>query len=268
MLSIAVTAGASRAEETEEVQAAQQTENPIANVTSFALQNSTSYLIGPNERSQDILTLQPIAPISLARRVTLIGIARIPLAWQPNVASPTGDTFGLADITLSLYAGLKPRSIFFWGLGPAFRFPTATAKGLGALDSGMFSLGPTAAVVVTPGRFVVGVFVTNVWSVDGRASGREINLFSLQPVFDFNFQSGWYLTSSPIIVSDWTVPDNRGWLVPIGAGFGKVTLFKPKLIALGVEAQAFWNVVRPDFGPVWTLRLQLSLAFVNPRPPR
>lgn len=269
LLLLSAAAGKPCAQESEEVQAAKQTENPIANIVNLQLNNSTGYLIGPNERSQDVLTLQPVVPVSLSRRLTVIGQARIPLAWQPDVTSPTGDTFGLGDITLNLYFGLKPKSILFWGVGPALRFPTATDKGLGPLDSGMFSLGPAAAVVVTPGRFVVGLFVSNVWSVAGRDDGSTVNQLTLQPIFDYNLPSGWYLTSSPSILCDWTVPDNKGWLVPVGAGLGNVRLFRSK-IAVGFEAQAFWNVVRPVFGPLWALRLQISLAFpkILGAPPR
>jgi len=260
LLLVVGTASTTRAEESEELAAAKQVENPIANIVNAKVQNNTSYLIGPNERTQNILNLQLTVPISLSQRLVLIGLTRIPLAWQPDVASPTDGTFGLADISINLYFGLKPKRILFWGVGPAMRLPTGTAKGLGALDSGKFSLGPTAAVVVTPGRWVLGLFVTNVWSVGGRESGIDVNTLLVQPLVDLNLPAGWYLTYAPNIVCDWTAPDNSGWLVPVGGGVGKVKLFKSK-VALGFEAQAFWNVVRPPFGPLWTLRLQLSLAF-------
>lgn len=247
-------------------EAAKQAENPIADIVNVKLQNNTNYLIGPNERTQDALILQPIIPVHLPRRLSLIAIANIPWVWQPDVANPTGTTFGMADIVMNFYFGLRPRSIWYWGVGPSLRLPTGTDRRLGPFDSGEFSLGATAAFAVTPGHWVLGAFVSNVWSVGGRDGGATVNQLVVQPIASFNFPSAWYLTYSPNIVGDWTAPTANGWLVPVGGGVGKVKLIRRA--AFGFEVQAFWNVVRPEPGPLWTLRLQISLAFPKPRPPR
>jgi hypothetical protein len=49
------------------------------------------------------------------------------------------------------------------------------------------------------------------------------------------------------------------WIVPVGGGVGKVFRFEGQ--AFNAQLQAFYNVVRPDNGPKWQLRAQLSFLF-------
>jgi hypothetical protein len=243
--------------------AAKQEENPIAGIVNVQVENNTSYLIGPHERTQNVLNLQPIIPLALGKKLELVVLNRIPLVWSPNVAMPTGTTFGMGDITTNLFVSASARRIVRWGIGPVLQFPTGTHRNLGAFDSGKFSLGPTGALFVTPGPVVAGAMVFNVWSVAGRETSRTVKLLRLQPFFNYNLPAGWYLVTSPEILANWTVADNDGWLVPVGAGFGRVGLLKKVGGALGLEVQAFWNAVRPDFGPPWSLRVQV--AFFLPK---
>jgi hypothetical protein len=47
--------------------------------------------------------------------------------------------------------------------------------------------------------------------------------------------------------------------VPIGGGAGKI--FRIGKQPLNAQIQAFYNVVKPDNGPDWTLRVQLQFLF-------
>ena len=78
-----------------------------------------------------------------------------------------------------------------------------------------------------------------------------------QYFINYNFGHGWYVTSSPIITADWQATGGNKWTVPVGGGFGKV-FFIGKLPFNG-NLSAYANVVRPDPGPDWTLRLQIAL---------
>ena len=49
------------------------------------------------------------------------------------------------------------------------------------------------------------------------------------------------------------------WTVPVGGGVGKI--FRIGKQPVNAQAQAFYNVERPDNGPDWTLRLQLQFLF-------
>ena len=59
---------------------------------------------------------------------------------------------------------------------------------------------------------------------------------------------GWYVNSAPIITADWTADSDDRWVVPIGAGGGKLVMLSGKL-PLNLQTQLYYNVVQPDFGP-------------------
>jgi hypothetical protein len=267
LLALLAAAAPAWADESDEETAAKQSENVLSNTVTLKLENTTYYLIGPLERTRDVLAVQAVLPLDAGAKLSVIAIPTIPLVWQPDNLSRHSTTFGLGDIGLRLYLGPKSRSIVSFGVGPAFRFPTATDKGLASFDSGMLSLGATSSLVFTVSHFVFGIAVSNVWSLGGRDSGKTVNAFVLDPFFDYNLPSGWYLVTSPTITCNWTVPDNQGWVVPVGAGFGKVSLLSPK-VALGFEVHAYYHAVRAEFDPLWNLRFQASLSFpkLPPKP--
>jgi hypothetical protein len=83
--------------------------------------------------------------------------------------------------------------------------------------------------------------------------------FLAQYFINYNFNGGWYLTSSPIITGNWVAKPSDQWTVPIGGGFGRV--FKVNDQPINISLQAFYNVVRPDNGPWWQIRFQLAFLF-------
>lgn len=247
----------------EEERAAKQSENPISATSHVVVENSASYLIGPLDRTLEVVTLTPILPIDLDADWTLITNARIPLVWAPDPTTTTGRAFGLGDIIATPLVGPKSHSNFFFGIGFSARFPTASNRSLGGFDSGQLSIGPAATVAVTPGHFVVGASLNQQWSVVGRDDARKLSGFLLQPILNYNLPQAWYLTSSPYILCDWTA-DNDKCLVPVGGGIGRLSLLPPKTLpptaALAFEIHAYWNVIRADVGPAWSLRFQMTLS--------
>lgn len=71
---------------------------------------------------------------------------------------------------------------------------------------------------------------------------------------------GWYLNSAPIITADWTADSEDRWIVPLGAGGGKLVMLGGKL-PLNLQTQLYYNMVRPDFGPEWQWRVQAQVLF-------
>src|SRR5215813_7037469 len=72
----------------------------------------------------------------------------------------------------------------------------------------------------------MGVLVNNQWSVGGAPGRPSVNFFTAQYFFNYNFPGGhgWYFTTSPLIIADWTAAPGQQWTVPVGGGFGR--LFK------------------------------------------
>jgi hypothetical protein len=148
----------------------------------------------------------------------------------------------------------------FWGAGPIFQFPTTTDDVLG---SRKWAAGPTASAFIVEGPWAVGLLVNNVWSFAGSRDQPNVSKFLAQYFLNYNFDQGWYLTSSPIVTSNWEGSSGNKWTVPLGGGVGKV--FQIGTLSFNATLQAFSNVVRPDPGADWTLRVQFTLLL--PRSP-
>jgi hypothetical protein len=81
----------------------------------------------------------------------------------------------------------------------------------------------------------------------------------MQPFLNFNFESGAYLTTSPIITVNWEARGSNQWTVPMGGGVGK--LFKIGKLPVNTQIGAYYNVVRPDFASNWAIRAQVQFMF-------
>lgn len=131
--------------------------------------------------------------------------------------------------------------------------PTATDS---RLSCGQWSAGPTGVLVYTKGKVVAGGLIDNVWSFAGDCKS-DVNKMLIQPFLNYNLPKGWYLTSSPIITADWNISDNKGWSVPVGAGFGRVFVVGTQPV--NASLSAYYNAVKPEVAGEtlmgdWTLR--------------
>ena len=235
-------------------------QNPVADLISVPFQNNTNFGIGPHDRTQNVLNIQPVIPFHLSEEWNLITRTILPLAWQPDVirsgdASSHG-TFGLGDTLVSLFLSPAKPGRLIWGVGPVFQLRTGTSR---ATSSEKWGLGPTAVVLVTPKPWVIGVLVNNVWGFTGNSNRQNVNQMTLQYFVNYNFAHGWYLTSSPIVTADWKAGTGDKWTVPFGGGVGKV--FRLGKLPLNGQLAAYWNAVSPNDlpAPSWQLRAQLAL---------
>ncbi len=106
---------------------------------------------------------------------------------------------------------------------------------------------------------MIGAIASNIWSFAGEDDRDEVNQFLFQYFVNYNFPTGWYLTSGPIITANWEADSDDRWIVPIGGGFGKV--FRLGKLPINASTQAFYNIEHPDSGPEWSLRFQLTFLF-------
>ena len=121
------------------------------------------------------------------------------------------------------------------------------------------SAGPSAVVVVQPGPFVMGALIRQLWSFAGDDGRRDVSQMLIQPLVNYNLPGGWFLVSAPIITANWEASSDDRWVVPIGGGGGRVLRIGAQPVT--AVAQAFYNVEKPDFGPDWSLRVNLNFLF-------
>ncbi len=235
---------------------AKAAQNPVANMISFPLQNNTAFGVGPYNRDQNVLNIQPVIPIKISENWNLITRTILPVVWQPNVMQDTQGWFGFGDLNPTFFFSPSKPSKLIWGAGPTFLVPTATADQLG---QGKFGIGPSVVVLTTPGHWVIGALANNIWSVAGPEGRPAVNQFLLQYFVNYNLKKGWYLTSAPIITANWEANSGDRWNVPFGAGVGRI--MKVGFQPMNFSVAFFGNAVHPPGASPWGMRLQVQLLF-------
>jgi len=238
---------------------AKAAQNPIADMISLPLQSNTNFDVGPLKKTQEILNIQPVYPVSLNAEWNLITRTIVPVISQPAFTSSQDREFGIGDVQFSAF--LSPKQAtggWVWGAGAIAQLDTATDDRLG---QGAWGLGPTAVALHLGKTWVYGALVNNVWSVsedDGRSS---VNQMLVQPFINYNFPDapGRYLTFSPVITADWKADSGQRWTIPLGLGIGQIMRFGKQPVNL--QAGAYYNVERPDNAAQWQLRLQMQFLF-------
>jgi opacity protein-like surface antigen len=242
-------------EPSEDENLAQKSQNPIADLVSVPFQSNTNFNAGPFNRTQEVLNIQPVIPLRLNADWNLISRTIIPVISQPSPFF-NSNTNGIGDITQQFFFTPTHPGALIWGLGPVFTVPSATDPILG---QGKTLLGPTAVFLVTPAHWVIGVLVNNQWSVGGDPLRQSVNQFLAQPFINYNMAHGWFLTSSPVITSNWLAAPGQQWTVPVGGGIGRIFRLGDQPVSAFISA--YYNAVRPTGTPSWQLRAELSLLF-------
>jgi hypothetical protein len=62
-----------------------------------------------------------------------------------------------------------------------------------------------------------------------------------------------------MITANWEAPGGQKWTVPVGMGLGHV--FRLGKVPVNSQLGAYYNVVRPDDGATWQLRVQVQFMF-------
>jgi hypothetical protein len=242
-------------------------QNPVASLISVPLQENWNFGIQPGDRVQNVLNVQPVVPLTLSKDWNLIIRWITPVIYQPVALEQTSGVnagtgyYGFGDMQPAFFISPK-KSKVIWGLGPQLLLPTATKTGV--LGQGQFALGPTAVVLVQPGKWTLGALTNNVWSVAGHSDLPDVNQFLLQYFINYNLKKGWFLTWQPTITANWkAVGDNR-WVVPLGGGVGRIMKLGAQPVNIGL--QFYGNAVHPPGGSPWAMRLQF--AFLFPKMPK
>ena len=264
---VTVTPGESIA--AEEGSLAKAAQNPIASLVSLPIQwNSTPNtqwapnLLDPKAKQnqpQNVVNVQPVVPFKVSDGLTLVTRTIVPFISQPWAQGTSIQALG--DINPSVFIVPTLKGNFTVGVGPTVVLPTATDS---RLSSGKWSAGPSAVLVYTKGKIVAGGLINNVWSFAGDGKRNDVNKMLIQPFLNYNLPKGWYLTSSPIITANWNTPDNKGWTVPVGAGFGRVFVLGKQPI--NASLSAYYNAIKPEVAGEtlmgdWTLRAQVQFLF-------
>ncbi len=257
-----------RADENKEL--AKQSQNPLGTIISLPFENNILFDTGPSNTVDYVLNLKPVYPAKIGNW-NLINRFILPVIWRDgqkvdlsdrvdigygSITPSRGSAFGLGDFTYQAFFSPPNTGQWTLGFGPAFVLPTHTQDRLG---SDKWSTGPAAVALTTPGKWVVGVLAQNIWSFAGPSSEPDVNNFLFQYFINYNLDSGWYLSTTPVITANWEVNNNNRWTVPVGGGVGRLVKFGK--LPVDFKLAAYWNAVKPQFGSSWSMQFHIKLLF-------
>jgi len=228
---------------------AQAASNPLADLISIPFQNNANFGLGEFDRTANVLNIQPVVPLAGGKLITR---TIFPIVWLPDVTADEGIlSSGLADVLFTAFFVPSAGKVTL-GVGPVVSAPT----GGEIRGSKMWGVGPSGVIIAQIDSWTIGALANTVWSVGGDSDRESTANGLLQYFVTYTIPGGWYLNSAPIIAVDWKASDDK-WTIPLGGGGGKV-IFLGKL-PLNLQVGAYYNVVKPDFGPDWQLRLQAQI---------
>lgn len=73
---------------------------------------------------------------------------------------------------------------------------------------------------------------------------------------NYNLPGGTYINSAPITTVNWEA-EGEQWTVPVGAGIGHI--FHVGRLPVNTQLGGYYNLVKPEDGPDWQIRLQVQL---------
>ena len=233
-------------------------QNPVGNLISVPFQNNSNLNFGQEKKTQNVLNIQPVIPVSVNENWNIITRTIVPVISMPQLTPTDNRTDGIGDTVFTAFLSpAKPGSLI-WGVGPVVQLPTHNRDELGNKNWGM-GLSGVVLRIEKGNPWVYGVLANNIWSLSSDKRGGSYNNGLIQPFLNYNYPGGFYLTSSPVITANWKADSGDRWTVPLGGGVGKI--FHIGKLPVNTQLGAYYNVVKPDYGPNWQIRAQVQFMF-------
>lgn len=239
------------AQEHEDVNSAN---NPLTPAITINFQDYfiPSFIDVPGDPHANQFLLRGLVPSDLGGVPQLLRFT-LPVATSPDV--PDGYVTGLGDLTLMDIFILPKKGELTFGAGPLVVLPTATDEYLG---SGKWQAGGIGIVVAPQKWGLLAGLVTYQTSFAGQDDREDVNLFTFQPIVNYNLSDGWYLRST----ATWNFNlENGSSYVPVGLGLGKVFQLD-KGVTMNAFVEPQYTVWHDGAGaPRWQIFAGLNFQF-------
>ena len=229
---------------------AKKLSNPVSSLISVPFQLNWDTGIGPQNEDQFLLNIQPVIPIRLTEKWSLIQRVIVPV-----IDAPYGAGSGLGDVTFQSFFSPDPKpGGAIWGVGPVIVAPTATKDRLGTEK---WSGGPAFVILQQQGPWTYGILAINAWSFAGDDDRADVNYGFFQPVLTRGLGKGVTLSGNLEAVAQWDA--DEVWTVPINLAVSKVIRIGSQMASVGGGPRFYLE--RPYGGPDWGLRFAFTLMF-------
>lgn len=238
--------------------------NPLTPTIAVNFQDQAAPELFDQDQGSNALLLRGLVPHALGGRGQLLRYT-LPVVTAPD--GQGGSTTGLGDLNVfDLFPFMWKQARMEVAVGPQITFPTATDDhtGTGKWQAGF------AAAAIAPRRWgIAGTLVTWQHSFAGDDARESQNSFAIQPLFIYNLPQGWYLRSTATL--NFALAQDV-WVIPLGAGLGKVWL-RPGGSTINAFAEPQFSVVhsgvgQPKFQVFFGLNLQFPLSHEAASTPR
>ena len=220
-------------------------DNPLGNLWIIFIENDVLRFRGKPAngwKTINVLSIQPILPVPLTENWNLVTRPIIPIVSAPKFNAPDfGDCPGncnsqpagarlssdretdLGDIIVwSMLSPNEPPKLpdgssFVWGIGPSFRFPTATEDQFG---SEKWSVGPSNILMRLPppeGRWTLGLFHQHHFSFAGDSDRSNVRSSQFQPIYWYKLtdDGAWSIGGFPMISVNWKADSDDKLTLPV-----------------------------------------------------
>jgi hypothetical protein len=272
----AVTESSDEAAEADKL--AKQLANPISSLISMPFQANEDWGYGPSGNGYKFtLNIQPVIPISISKNWNVIVRTILPIVSQhdlfyvPNLPKDSPlqpqnrSQDGLSDTTQSFFFSPKKPGPFglIWGIGPAFLYPTGTHP---LLDTGTFSIGPTAVVLKQIGGLTAGALMNQLWSVIISEHRSSVSQMFLQPFAAYTTGTHTTFTISTESTANWNASSDDGkWTVPVIFQISQILKIGKQPISIQIGGKYYAD--SPRYGPDWGARLNITLLYPTGKRP-
>lgn len=236
---------------------AKAAQNPLSAMISLPFQNNTSFNVGPDNQTQNVMLIQPVIPFSLNEDWNLIQRTIMPVTTQPGFITGDGTKTGLGNTQVLAY--FSPKAAYhgwYFGISPVIDLP-ASSNHYGSKNWGY---GLSGVALTMPGKWVVGLLLTQEWIPAGAGSD-QVNRATFQYFVNYNLSDGWYLTSNPAMTYNKRAATGDRFNIPVGGGVGKIVKWGKQPINLSLKA--FKNIVKPN-GNSADMSVQAQVQFLFP----
>lgn len=238
-------------------------QNPFAFIPRLPVENQFDFGNGSKHGMSYVFRPRPVLPFELGENAAVVTRTSFNLVYQGAAFEGDSNMLGLGDTDLEFYFTPKKTLAggkLIVGLGPIFRFPTATRTALGQQKWG---IGPAAALIYQPGRvdaddgWTYNFFAAQLFGYAGAGRSDPLSTLAMQPSISYTFAGGTSVGVDLDSLYDWS--HGGQWTLPMNLTVSQLMNVGSLPVVFGIGGRYY--AVTPAGGPEWGGQMSFNLLF-------